>query len=163
MARSRAGCRVTPPDGAVTVRPAGSADAAAVSALVESAYRGYVPRIGLRPAPMDADYASLIARDLVWVAEHNGAVVGVLVLIVHGDHLLLENIAVSPASQGAGVGSLLMRTAEQRAREAGVPEVRLYTHELMTENHAYYRHQGFVETHRAVDDGVARVFFTKRL
>jgi GNAT superfamily N-acetyltransferase len=146
-----------------TVRPAVPADAAAVPELVESAYRRYVPRIGLRPAPMDADYASLIDGDLVWVAEQDGAVVGVLVLVVAEDHLLIENVAVSPASQGAGVGSLLMHTAERCAREAGVAEVRLYTHELMTENHAYYRHRGFVETHRAVDDGFARVFFTKQL
>jgi N-acetylglutamate synthase-like GNAT family acetyltransferase len=112
---------------------------------------------------MDADYASLIARDQVWVAEQDGAVVGVLVLVVASDHLLIENIAVSPASQGAGVGSLLMHLAEQHARDAGVSEVRLYTHELMTENHVYYRHRGFVETHRAVGDGFARVFFTKQL
>jgi N-acetylglutamate synthase-like GNAT family acetyltransferase len=147
----------------VTIRPAGSADAADVSELVESAYQGYVPRIGLRPAPMDADYASLIDGELVWVAEQAGAVVGVLVLTVADTHLLIENIAVSPASQGAGVGSQLMRRAEQHARDVGVSEVRLYTHELMTENHEYYRHRGFVETHRAVDDGFARVFFTKRL
>jgi N-acetylglutamate synthase-like GNAT family acetyltransferase len=147
----------------VTVRPAVAADADLVSELVESAYQGYVPRIGLRPAPMDADYASLIGRDEVWVAEQDDALVGVLVIVIAGDHLLIENIAVSPACQGAGVGSLLMHTAEQHAREAGVPEVRLYTHELMTENHTYYRHRGFVETHRAVANGFARVFFTKQL
>jgi N-acetylglutamate synthase-like GNAT family acetyltransferase len=147
----------------VTVRPAVAADADVVLELVESAYQGYVPRIGRRPAPMDSDYASLIGRDQVWVAEQGGAVVGLLVLVIAGDHLLIENIAVSPASQGAGVGLLLMQTAEQQARDAGVPEVRLYTHELMTENHAYYRHRGFVETHRAAEDGFARVFFTKRL
>jgi N-acetylglutamate synthase-like GNAT family acetyltransferase len=147
----------------VTVRPAVAADADLVSELVESAYQGYVPRIGLRPAPMDADYASLIGRDEVWVAEQDDALVGVLVIVIAGDHLLIENIAVSPASQGAGVGSLLMQTAEQHARQAGVSEVRLYTHELMTENHAYYRHRGFVETHRAVANGFARVFFTKQL
>jgi N-acetylglutamate synthase-like GNAT family acetyltransferase len=146
-----------------SVRPAVAADTDAVSELVESAYQGYVPRIGLRPAPMDADYASLIGRDLVWVAEQDGAVVGVLVVVVADDHLLIENIAVSPASQGAGVGSLLMQLAEQHAHEAGVPQVRLYTHELMTENHAYYRHRGFVETHRMIEDGFARVFFTKQL
>jgi GNAT superfamily N-acetyltransferase len=147
----------------VTVRLAGSADQAAVSALVESAYQGYVPRIGRRPAPMDADYGSLIGRGLVWVAQQDDVVVGALVLVPADDHLLLENIAVAPVSQGLGVGRRLMQTAEQRAREAGVPEVRLYTHEQMTENHDYYRRHGYVETHRAVDDGFARVFFTKQL
>jgi ribosomal protein S18 acetylase RimI-like enzyme len=89
--------------------------------------------------------------------------VGILVLVAHPDHMLLENIAVSPDHQGLGVGRLLMTTAEQQAVAAGVGEVKLYTHELMTENHAYYRRQGYVETHRALDDGFSRVFYTKQL
>jgi GNAT superfamily N-acetyltransferase len=147
----------------IDVRPAAPADALAVTELVDAAYRGYVPRIGKRPAPMDADYAGLIDAGLVWVAESDAAILGVLVLVVHSDHLLLENIAVAPDGQGRGVGSLLMQTAERHARDAGVPEVRLYTHEAMTENHAYYTRRGFTETHRAVDDGFSRVFFTKRI
>jgi ribosomal protein S18 acetylase RimI-like enzyme len=148
---------------AIVLRPAGPGDTAAVTEVVDAAYQGYVPRIGQRPAPMDADYAGLIDAGAVWVAESAAAILGVLVLVVHSDHLLLENIAVSPGSQGRGVGSLLLRAAERQARDAAVPEVRLYTHELMTENHAYYQRQGFTETHRAVDDGFARVYFTKTL
>jgi ribosomal protein S18 acetylase RimI-like enzyme len=147
----------------VAVRPAEAADTADVTALVHSAYQGYVPRIGQRPVPMDADYAGLINAGAVWVAESVGSILGVLVVVVHSDHLLLENIAVAPGSQGRGVGWLLMQAAERQARDAGVPEVRLYTHELMTENHAYYQRQGFTETHRAVADGFARVFFAKGL
>jgi GNAT superfamily N-acetyltransferase len=148
---------------APAVRQARADDASAVTALVTSAYQDYVPRIGLRPAPMDSDYADLIDRGLVWVAESDGAMVGILVLVAHPDHMLLENIAVSPDHQGLGVGRLLMTTAEQQAVAAGVGEVKLYTHELMTENHAYYRRQGYVETHRALDDGFSRVFYTKQL
>jgi GNAT superfamily N-acetyltransferase len=154
---------MSPAAGSIDVRPAGPADAAAVSDLVDAAYQGYVPRIGQRPAPMDADYAALIDAGLVWVAESEAVILGVLVLVVHSDHLLLENIAVAPGSQGRGVGSLLMQTAERHARDARVPEIRLYTHEAMTENHAYYARRGFTETHRAVDDGFSRVFFTKRV
>jgi GNAT superfamily N-acetyltransferase len=56
-----------------------------------------------------------------------------------------------------------MQTAERHARDAGVPEVRLYTHEAMTENHAYYERRGFTETHRGADDGFSRVYFTKQI
>jgi ribosomal protein S18 acetylase RimI-like enzyme len=145
----------------IAVRPALPADVTAVTGLVEAAYQGYIPRIGKRPAPMDADYAGLIDAGLVWVAESAEAILGVLVLVVHSDHLLLENIAVAPGSQDRGVGKLLMQAAERHARDAGVAEIRLYTHQAMTENHAYYERRGFTETHRGVDDGFARVFYTK--
>jgi hypothetical protein len=64
--------------------------------LVVSAYRHYVPRIGLEPAPMGADYAELVRAGRVTVAMENSAIVGLIVLVpdeVGGDHLLVENIA----------------------------------------------------------------------
>jgi GNAT superfamily N-acetyltransferase len=112
---------------------------------------------------MDADYAGLVDAGLVWVADSGGAILGILVLVVHSDHLLLDNIAVGPERQGSGVGALLMQTAEAHARAAGVAEVRLYTHQAMTENHAYYERRGYTETDRRVDDGFARVFYSKRI
>lgn len=41
--------------------------------------------------------------------------------------------------------------------------IRLCTNEAMTENLAYYLRMGYPETHRAVENGYHRVFFTKRL
>ena len=42
-------------------------------------------------------------------------------------------------------------------------ELRLYTHETMTENIALYTRLGFAETGRGHDAGYDRVFMTKRL
>jgi hypothetical protein len=53
--------------------------------------------------------------------------------------------------------------AEDRARSLGLPEIRLYTNEAMTENLAYYPPHGYTETHRAQQDGFHRVYFRKRL
>jgi len=139
------------------------ADAGAVRALVERAYGMYVQRIGRRPAPMDADYEALIGRAQVVLAELDGAPVGVLVLVPRPGHLLLENIAVDPAFQGRGVGRQLMQLAEQRAVQAGLPEVRLYTNQLMTENLAWYPALGYREVSRGEQDGFRRVFFRKRV
>ena len=61
------------------------------------------------------------------------------------------------------VTNALMLRADDVARSHGLPEVRLYTNEVMTENIAYYPRQGYVETHRDVVNGFHRVFFTKRL
>lgn len=131
--------------------------------LAESAYAVYVPRIGLRPAPMDADYGELVERGQVTVAEVDGAMAGALILVPAADHLLIENVAVAPEHQGEGIGGLLMRLAEERARAAGIGELRLYTHRLMTENRDWYARLGYEETGREEQDGFDRVFFRKRL
>jgi ribosomal protein S18 acetylase RimI-like enzyme len=97
------------------------------------------------------------------VAEVDGAIAGVIVLVSGDDHLLVENVAVAPGMQGRGLGGELMRFAERRATELGVGELRLYTNELMTENLALYPALGYVETGRRAEDGLSCVYFSKRL
>ncbi len=110
---------------------------------------------------MTADYAAAVADGTVWVATRDDPVVGLLVLLPRPDHLLLENVAVLPAEQGRGTGSQLLAFAEEEARRRGLPEIRLYTNEAMTENLSYYPRRGYTETHRARADGFSRVFFRK--
>jgi len=129
--------------------------------LAEAAYEPYVARIGRRPAPMTADYASIAGSGNAWVAEQRGRLIGLLVLDPAEDHLLLDNVAVDPNAQGVGVGSRLLRLAEEQAEAQGLNELRLYTNEAMTENLTYYPRHGYHETHRATQDGYQRVFFTK--
>ena len=145
------------------IRPAGAGDREAVERLVEAAYGVYVERIGKRPAPMDADYAALIDAGRVTVAESDGRVTGILVVVPMEDHLLIENVAVDPAAQGSGLGRRLMAHAEEHARILGLPELCLYTNEKMTENIAWYPRLGYTETERRTESGFARVFFTKRV
>jgi ribosomal protein S18 acetylase RimI-like enzyme len=147
----------------LTFRLAAGADADTVARITAEAYRLYVPRIGREPAPMTTDYGPAVGAGQAWVAEDDGDDVAVIVLIPQPGHLLVENIAVRPAAQGRGVGSRLLALAEERARELGYHEVRLYTHVMMTENIAYYPRRGYTETHRGGPDGYERVFFTKRL
>jgi ribosomal protein S18 acetylase RimI-like enzyme len=146
----------------LTTRPARPDDVAAVSQLVRHAYAHYPPRLGVTPAPMTADYATLVGSGQVWVAERNGVLAAVLVLAPHADHLLVENVAVAPDARGQGAGSALLALAEREAVARGLPEVRLYTHELMTENLAYYPRRGYVQTHRTDGGGFHLVHFAKR-
>jgi GNAT superfamily N-acetyltransferase len=147
----------------LTVRRAETSDVGAFTVVATEAYRGYVARIGRRPAPMTADYAEAVRGGLAWAAVRDGEVVGLLVLAVKPDHLLLENVAVLPSAQGCGIGARLLALAEDQARELGRVEIRLYTNEAMTENLVYYPKHGYAETHRAEQDGFRRVFFRKRL
>lgn len=143
------------------MRHARSEDAPELAALARAAYGPYVERMGTEPEPMTADYATAVEEEEVWVAEHGGRLVGLLVLRAYPDHLLLENVAVSPDLQRRGMGSALLDLADRRARELELPEVRLYTNVAMTENLASYPRHGYHETHRATQDGFQRVFFTK--
>lgn len=145
------------------IRPARASDIKVVLAIVTDSFTPYLERMDREPAPMLADYASHISAGNVWVAEADGQVVGVLVLLPAADHLLLDVVAVSPTAQGRGIGKLLLTFADDHARALGLDEVRLFTNEMMTENLTYYPRHGFVETHRAIDDGYRRVFFSKRL
>lgn len=147
----------------VAVRAADADDLGAVRAIVDESFLPYVERIGKQPYPLDADYSALVAAGNVWVAERPDiGVCGVLVLIPNDDHLMLETIGVSDVVRGAGVGSRLMAFAEERARELGLPEVWLYTNEMMWENLDYYPRLGYVEQRReTVEKVFHRVFFAK--
>lgn len=145
----------------MTIRPATGEDVGAVTALVASAYGGYVPRLGREPGPMLDDYGRRVDRGQTFVFEHDGAIVGVLVLERQPDALLLENVAVLPAAQGRGFGHALIAYAEQEARRLGYAVLRLYTHVLMTENIRLYRSLGFRETHRIAEKGFQRVYMAR--
>lgn len=112
---------------------------------------------------MLADYAEAIATQVVWVAEEQDGLVGLLVLRVTEDHLQLENVAVLPQAQKNGIGSLLLKTAEAMAADLRLKQIRLYTNEAMPENVDHYRRRGYVEAHRARQDGYRRIFFMKAL
>ena len=145
------------------IRRAERDDTTAIRDVVVAAYAPYVPRIGREPAPMTADYETLVAAGDVWIGERDGRVVGVLVIRASGDALELENVAVDPAEQGLGHGRTLVSFAESHARERGLAAVELYTNEAMVENIDIYPRLGFVETGRRVEDGFRRVYFRKTL
>ena len=144
------------------IRPAEPGDRAAVEAIVDAAYSIYLERIGKAPGPMLDDYARLIAAGAVSVLDDpDGTIAALIVLLPKPDHLLLDNIAVRPDRQGRGLGRRLIAFAESETRRLGYAELRLYTHEKMTENIALYRRLRFRETGRGREAGYDRVFMAK--
>ncbi len=132
------------------LRTAVEADAPQLLELARSAYTVYVERIGREPRPMADDYAAVIAEWDVTVAEREGEVVGLLVCGVSDEYggFAIDNVAVAPGLQGTGLGRRLLERGEQRGRAGGHSEVRLLTHETMTENLALYARIGYVEYER---------------
>ncbi|MBI5105111.1 MAG: GNAT family N-acetyltransferase [Solirubrobacterales bacterium] len=136
-------------------------DVPAFHDLVQRAYAHYVPRLGVRPAPMDEDHAAQVAAGQVWLLEDGGALAGAVVLVAAEDHLLVDNLAVDPARHGAGLGRRLLDHADAEARRRGLPELRLYTNELMTENRAIYAHLGWTEDGSSAVGPFRRVHFRR--
>jgi ribosomal protein S18 acetylase RimI-like enzyme len=146
------------------MRPARSDDRDAVEAIVRAAYSIYIERIGKPPGPRLDDYAQRIAAGAVSVLEEaDGTIAAIIVLLHKPDYLLLDNIAVSPDRQGRGFGQQLIAFAEAEARRRGFAELRLYTHEKMTENIWLYRRLGFTEIGRGHEAGYDRVVMRKSM
>jgi len=146
------------------LRTARPEDRVAVEAIVIAAYSIYVERIGKPPGPMLDDYAALIADSAVSVfAPPDGEIAAIIVLLAKPDHLLLDNVAVRRDRQRQGLGRQLIEFAEAEARRLGYREIRLYTHQAMTENITLYARLGFVETGRGREAGYDRVFMKKHL
>jgi GNAT superfamily N-acetyltransferase len=145
-----------------TVRAAVADDLAAIEHIVRTAYAPWVRSIGVRPAPLDSDYAELISRGVVFVHgddEPNG----VIVLVPEEDVLLIENVAVRPDRQGEGIGRALLAFAELTALRGGRPAVRLYTHSEMAGNLDLYESLGYEVTGHGPLDRGHRVHLRKDL
>ncbi len=106
---------------------------------------------------MTADYAGAIGKRHAVVIELQDRIVGYLIGWPEQDAYLIENLAVHPDWQGRGLGRALLEHAIGQARRMRLAAVRLYTNERMTENIAGYSRVGFIETHRASEQGFRRV------
>ena len=134
-----------------------------MKSCVEAAYRHYIPRMGKPPGPMLDDYAEVTRAHTAFVAEDEGEIVGVLVLIRSEAGMLLDNVAVHPGHQGKGLGRRLLELAESETRRLGYTHLDLYTHECMRENLELYAAIGYVETARRTEHGYNRVYMRKAL
>ena len=124
-------------------------DIPALSALAEAAYAPYTARLGgVDPYAMRPDFARHAGAGSLHVVDRGGRPVAFIIAYPQGDALMVENVAVAPAVQGAGIGRALLGWAESDARRHGLARLWLYTNEVMTENQAFYVALGYVETGR---------------
>ena len=137
------------------------ADLGSIHAIIQAAYAKYLSQMPKPPAPMLRDYTGYIEQGAVWVTGN--PITGLISLTPAGDSLLIENIAVHPAAQGTGLGTKLMRFAEQQAGQRELSRLTLYTHEVMTENQAIYAHLGYRVVERRAEDGYRRIYMEKVL
>lgn len=144
-------------------RLAGPNDVDTISQIVMAAYAKWVPLINRKPLPMVADYSEAIKVHRFDLLEVGGKVAGLIETAAKDDHIWIENVAVKPESQRNGYGKVLITKAEQLARQACLPEMRLLTNAAFTSNILLYEIAGFLIERQVPFMGGIRVCMTKIL
>ncbi|MCQ4213998.1 MULTISPECIES: GNAT family N-acetyltransferase [Streptomyces] len=141
----------------LTFRDAVTADADALVALVESAYRGDDSRAGwtteadiLEGQRTDPQGVLDVIEDpgsRLLTVERDGAIVACCQLEHRDDHAYFGMFAVSPALQGAGLGKVIIAEAERFVRETwGVREMHMTVISVREELIAWYERRGYRRT-----------------
>jgi ribosomal protein S18 acetylase RimI-like enzyme len=127
----------------IQIRRARRPDAPAIRELTRSAYAKWVPLIGHEPTPMTADYDRAVREHMIDLLFVDAELTALVETASKADHLVIENVAVSPAFQGRGYGGFLLDHAEHLAASLGLPELRLFTNKKFATNIAIYRRRGY--------------------
>ena len=139
------------PPAPIRFRRAADNDRGAIEALQHAAYsREHL--LGLEPPPLKADYADILTRMEVWLAEERDRLRGVLILHVRPDDLLIWSIAAAPDAQGQGLGQILLDAAEVRAGQLNRCTIRLNTGAVQQNLIGWYgRHDYEIEATELVE------------
>jgi GNAT superfamily N-acetyltransferase len=145
------------------IRRAGQGDAAVIRELTRSAYAKWIPLIGREPVPMAADYDRAVREHMIDLLYVSGGLVALIETVNKTDHLLIENVAVTPPVQGRGYGRFLLDHAERLAASLGLAELRLYTNQRFVTNIDLYRRLGYAIDREEPSKGGFIVHMSKRL
>lgn len=131
-------------------------DSDAVSALVNSAYRGDSSKVGwtteahlLGGQRTDAGKILELIQDphgRIEMAFENDELIGLMNLIVEGETLYFGMLTVRPDLQNRGIGKILIQRTEDLARELGLKRVRMTVISQRTELIAFYERRGYTWT-----------------
>lgn len=151
------------------LRTGEAADATALRAVLEGAFRDYLRGIG-REGPYPCEWLPVrLAAGEIEVAELNGTLPGMMALS-HDDasrRLTVDILAVDPEAQGCGLGRCLLTHAEALARRRGARSIHLHTVAAYDRLLGFYSAAGFEVTHLGPrpkgDDGHPRAFLEKQL
>lgn len=127
------------------LREASPDDADNLAALINAAYRAEdFFKIGDRIDAAGVRHEAERGRFLV--LEDDFGVTGCVYVEVKGELGYFGLLSVDPSRQGQGIGTTLMRAAEEFCRGAGCRTMEILVVNLRTELLPYYRRHGYTET-----------------
>jgi ribosomal protein S18 acetylase RimI-like enzyme len=147
-------------DTAALILPATLADAAALTDLINQAYRGpataqsWTTEAHLLDGPRLSEnhvrQMAMPSRDnraaLLKYVAGSGSIQGCVYLELKEKHLYLSTLAVAPAAQGQRVGRQLLTAAEDYARQHGCTRIKISVLSARPELLAWYERHGYQRT-----------------
>jgi GNAT superfamily N-acetyltransferase len=148
--------------------PAVQADEVPAERVMRAAFTPMVHAYGRELAPdAHAWFPAAIEAGRIYVARDGEAIVGLVVTTRREAELVIDQIAVDPSRQRAGIGAWLLDRVDEMARRTGMRMLSLYTGEMFTHLVPFYEQHGFRIVRRGPPphgkDAHTRVFMEKRL
>ncbi len=128
------------------IRSASPPDVEGITALINAAFHKAESFIFDDDRIDSETVRSLMGKGQFLVVEENGAYEGCAYLELRRERAYLGLLSVDPRQQRTGIGSALMKAAEEECMKAGCRHMDLKTVNLRTDNRAFYRRRGYVET-----------------
>ena len=132
------------PNTAAPVRLATPADAARITAVINAAFRIAEGFFIDGNRITQAEVEESLMKGAFILAENGESLSGCVYVELRGDRSYLGLLSVDPDSQQSGLGSLLMREAEQYCREQGSRAMDILIVSLREELPSFYEKRGYV-------------------
>ena len=147
---------------------AARADEIAIERVMRVAFTPQVRAYGRELGPdAHAWIPDAIGAGRIYVARDGAAIAGVVVTTRHETEMTIDQLAVDPVRQRAGIGSWLLARIEETARRAGMARLSLYTGEMFPHLVRFYERHSFRVVRRGPPshgkDAHTRVFMEKEL
>ncbi|MBR6069591.1 MAG: GNAT family N-acetyltransferase [Ruminococcus sp.] len=97
--------------------------------------------------------------DVIYVAVSDGEVVGYISVEVYPDYVYLDDLSVTEAFRGMGIGTKLIKFAERYAADSSVSSAALHVERTNTAARYLYQRLGYAVT----DEDESRLKMTKHI